>query len=48
VVTLPLIKVYLGKGVLNTKQKVDLARKITDLVVKEAKQPKTIYLGYNS
>ena len=38
-VTLPLIEIYLGKGVLNAKQKADLAKKITNLIVKEAKQP---------
>jgi 4-oxalocrotonate tautomerase family enzyme len=36
---LPLIEMYFGKGALTAEQKADLSRKITDLVVKEAKQP---------
>jgi 4-oxalocrotonate tautomerase family enzyme len=30
---------YFGKGALTDEQKADLSRKITDLIVKEAKQP---------
>ena len=36
---MPLIEAYFGKGALTADQKADLSRKITDLVVKEAKQP---------
>jgi len=36
---MPLIQMYFGKGVLTEEQKVDLCRKVTDLIVKEAKQP---------
>lgn len=36
---MPLVEIYLGKGALTTEQKADLSRKITDLIVKEAKQP---------
>lgn len=39
-VSLPLIEIYLSKGVLTAKQKADLAKKITDVIVKEAKQPR--------
>ena len=38
-IDLPLIEMYFGKGALTDEQKADLCRKITDLVVKEAKQP---------
>ena len=30
---------YFGKGALTDEQKAELSRKVTDLVVKEAKQP---------
>jgi phenylpyruvate tautomerase PptA (4-oxalocrotonate tautomerase family) len=30
---------YFGKGALTEEQKTELCRKITDLIVKEAKQP---------
>ena len=40
VINLPLIEIYLGMGALTTEQKINLAKKITDLVVKEAKQPR--------
>jgi len=30
---------YFGRGALTAKQKADLSRKITDLIVKETKQP---------
>ena len=36
---LPLIEMYFGKGALTDEQKTDLSRKVTDLIVKEAKQP---------
>jgi 4-oxalocrotonate tautomerase family enzyme len=36
---LPLIEMYFGKGALTAEQKADLSRKVTDLIVKEAKQP---------
>jgi 4-oxalocrotonate tautomerase family enzyme len=36
---LPLVQMYFGKGALTTEQKADLSRKITDLIVREAKQP---------
>ncbi len=36
-IDLPLIEIYLGKGVLTPEEKADLCRKITDLIVKEAK-----------
>jgi len=35
----PLIEMYFGKGALTDAQKADLSRKVTDLIVKEAKQP---------
>ena len=37
---MPLIEMSFGKGVLTAEQKVNLARKVTDLVAKETKQPK--------
>ena len=37
---MPLIEMTFGKGVLTAEQKTDLARKVTDLVVQEAGQPK--------
>jgi 4-oxalocrotonate tautomerase family enzyme len=36
---MPLVKVYLDKGSKNAEQRADLARKITDLVVKETGMP---------
>jgi len=36
---LPLVEMYFGKGALTDEQKAELSRKVTDLVVKEAKQP---------
>ena len=36
---MPLVEMYFGKGALSDEQKADLSRKVTDLVVKEAKQP---------
>jgi len=36
---LPLIEIFFGKGALTDEQKAELSRKVTDLIVKEAKQP---------
>jgi len=36
---LPLVEMYFGKGALTAEEKADLSRKVTDLTVKEAKQP---------
>jgi 4-oxalocrotonate tautomerase family enzyme len=36
---LPLIEMYFGKGALTDEQKAELSRKVTDLIVNEAKQP---------
>jgi phenylpyruvate tautomerase PptA (4-oxalocrotonate tautomerase family) len=36
---LPLIEIYFGKGAQTEEQKAELSRKVTDLIVKEAKQP---------
>jgi 4-oxalocrotonate tautomerase family enzyme len=36
---MPLVEMYFGKGALSDEQKANLSRKVTDLVVKEAKQP---------
>lgn len=36
---MPLVEMYFGKGTLTDEQKADLSRKVTDLIVKEAKQP---------
>jgi 4-oxalocrotonate tautomerase family enzyme len=36
---MPLIEMYFGKGELSDEQKTGLCRKVTDLVVKEAKVP---------
>ena len=36
---MPLVEMCFGKGALTDEQKVDLSRKVTDLIVKEAKQP---------
>jgi len=35
----PLVEMYFGKGALTDEQKAELSRKVTDLLVKEAKQP---------
>ena len=39
VIFLPLIELYFGEGALTAEQKADISRKITDLIVREAKQP---------
>ena len=36
---MPLVEMYSGKGALTDEQKANLSRKVTDLVVTEAKQP---------
>jgi 4-oxalocrotonate tautomerase family enzyme len=36
---MPLIQMYFGKGALTDEQKANLSRKVTDLIVEEAKQP---------
>lgn len=36
---MPLVEMHFGKGTLTAEQKADLSRKVTDLIVKEAKQP---------
>ncbi len=36
---MPLVEMYFGAGALTDAQKADLSRKVTDLIVKEAKQP---------
>jgi 4-oxalocrotonate tautomerase family enzyme len=36
---MPLVEMYFGKGALTDDQKADLSRKVTDLMVEEAKQP---------
>ncbi len=36
---LPLVEMYFGKGALTDEQKAELSRKVTDLIVKDAKQP---------
>ena len=36
---MPLVEIYFGKGALTAEEKADLSRKVTDLIVKEAKQP---------
>lgn len=36
---MPLVEMHFGKGALTDEQKADLSRKVTDLIVKEAKQP---------
>lgn len=36
---MPLVEMYFGKGTITDEQKVDLSRKVTDLVVKETKLP---------
>ena len=37
---MPLVEMYFGRGSLSAEQKLSLARKVTDLIVEEAKQPK--------
>jgi len=39
VIKMPLVQMYFGKGTLTEEQKANLSRKITDLIVEEAKQP---------
>jgi len=36
---MPLVQMYFGKGTLTEEQKANLSRKVTDLIVQEAKQP---------
>ena len=36
---MPLVETYFGRGALTDDQKTELSRKVTDLIVKEAKQP---------
>lgn len=36
---MPLIELYFSKGTLSDEQKAELSRKVTDLIVKETKQP---------
>jgi 4-oxalocrotonate tautomerase family enzyme len=36
---MPLVKVYLDRGTMSAKQRGDLGRKITDLIVKETGMP---------
>jgi 4-oxalocrotonate tautomerase family enzyme len=36
---MPLVEMYFGKGALSDEQKANLSREVTDLLVKEAKQP---------
>jgi 4-oxalocrotonate tautomerase family enzyme len=36
---MPLVELYFSKGALSDEQKAELSRKVTDLIVKEAKQP---------
>jgi 4-oxalocrotonate tautomerase family enzyme len=36
---MPLVELYFSKGALSEEQKAELSRKVTDLIVKEAKQP---------
>jgi 4-oxalocrotonate tautomerase len=37
---MPLVMMYFGAGALTPEQKTDLSKKVTDLIVKEAKQPR--------
>jgi 4-oxalocrotonate tautomerase family enzyme len=39
VMDMPLVHMYFGEGALTDAQKADLSRKVTDLIVKEARQP---------
>ena len=36
---MPLIEMYFGKGALTEEQKAELSRKVTDVIVQDAKQP---------
>ena len=36
---MPLVMMFFGEGALTADQKAELSRKVTDLIVKEAKQP---------
>lgn len=36
---MPLIEMHFGKGALTEEQKAELSKKVTDLIVREAKQP---------
>ena len=36
---MPLVMMFFGKGALSDEQKAELSRKVTDLIVKEARQP---------
>jgi 4-oxalocrotonate tautomerase family enzyme len=36
---MPLVELYFSKGAISEEQKVELSRRVTDLIVKEAKQP---------
>lgn len=36
---MPLVEMCFGKGALTDEQKADLSRKVTDLIVRETKQP---------
>ena len=36
---MPLVEMYFGTGAQTDDQKADLSRKVTDLIVKEARQP---------
>ena len=36
---MPLVEMYFGKGALTDEKRSDLSRKVTDLMVSEAKQP---------
>ena len=37
---MPLVDIWLGKGALTEEEKKNLARSVTDVIVKEAQQPK--------
>jgi 4-oxalocrotonate tautomerase family enzyme len=39
VTCMPLAELYFSKGALSDEQKAELSRKVTDLIVKETKQP---------
>ena len=39
---MPLVEMYFVKGFLTNEQKADLSRKVTDLIVKESKQPQQL------
>lgn len=38
-ICLPLVEIYFSKGALTDSEKAELSRKVTDLIVKEARQP---------